>query len=182
MLKLFFIITFLFNTSALEASSYDNDVLEIFSKILPRFILMSNQKEQSKSNIKICIIHQRVDQTAAIALTQKIHRNYPDGLDGHSLGVIRTDFLHVRGCKNSQLIFVMDTPKAQIANVILYAKSQHALTASYDNALLDDGIELSLFLGRRVVPYINIKALKNSGIELDNILLRVSKIYMKMDK
>ena len=174
------IVTLFISVTTLNASNYDNDVLEIFSKVLPRFILMSNQKP--KTQLKICILHEQEDISTALSLIAKIKTNYPNGLQNHQLNLIHTDFLNINRCQGSELIFLFNASNQQISYAVSYAKKQYAITASYDNALLTKGIELSLFLGRRVVPYINVDALKKNGIELDNVLLRISKIYVEMDQ
>ena len=55
------------------------------------------------------------------------------------------------------------------------------MTVSYDASLLTEGVEVSLFLGRKILPYINVKALNRNTITIDQILLRISKIYMETD-
>jgi hypothetical protein len=52
---------------------------------------------------------------------------------------------------------------------------------SYDPKYLEKGVNASLFLGRKVTPYVNMNALRKNGIELDNVLVRISKIYSNED-
>ena len=64
-----------FNSTVLNAFVYDDDILDIFSKTLPRFILMSSQKNRIKSNLEICILHDEVDELTASSLINKINKN-----------------------------------------------------------------------------------------------------------
>jgi hypothetical protein len=50
---------------------------------------------------------------------------------------------------------------------------------SYNNHYLEYGVGSSLFIGKKVVPYLNTEAIFNNKLEIDNILLRISKIYKK---
>jgi len=55
-----------FNSTVLNAFVYDDDILDIFSKTLPRFILMSSQKDRIKDDLEICIVHDEVDELTAL--------------------------------------------------------------------------------------------------------------------
>lgn len=181
-LKLFLIFLLFANSTVLHASVYDEDVLEIFAKILPRFVLMREQKKDLQNNINICILHDQVDTQNALSLIDKISKNYPEGLKTYSLQLYHTDFSSINRCENSQLIFLFNSNKNNIQKTLEYAKTRQALTVSYDDKLLQQGVEISLFLGRKIIPYINIQTLKQNGIKLNNLLLRISKIYIEADQ
>lgn len=176
------VISFLTNLTALHASVYDDDVLEIFSKVLPRFVLMDNQKTKLKDKINICVLYEQVDQRTALTLIDKIKNNYPNGLKDYKINFTHDNYSNIATCKDSQLIFLFNSSEKNIADTLALSKKQKSLTVSYDDTLLSNGVEISLFLGRKIVPYINIKALQKNGMEMDNLLLRISKIYIGMDK
>ena len=167
----------LLNTCALYASNYDNDVLNIFSKILPRFIMMSSQKQKIKDKIKICILHDDIDKLTALSLIDKINNNYPNGLKNYGINLLNTSYDNINKCNDSELVFLFNSDKKNISNALKFSNKHNILTMSYDNKLLENGVGISLFIGRKVLPYINIEAIKDNKIELNNILLRVSKIY-----
>ena len=178
----FIFIVLLTNFTPLYASVYDDDVLEIFSKILPRFVLMSDQKTKIQDEIKICILHDALDKRSALSLIDKVNANYPNGLKNYKISFAHDNYENIDSCNESQLIFLFNSSDNNIADALLYAQKQHALNISYDAKLLKSGVEISLFLGRKIVPYINIKALQRNGVELDNVLLRISKIYTERDQ
>jgi len=172
----FFLI---FHTLALHAVTYDQDVLYIFSKMIPRFVLMSSQKEKIKTDIEICILHEEMDELAATTLYEAIYNSYPKGILAYKIDPMLYNYTDINACKDSQLIFLFNTQETNIQNVVKFASKQQIMTLAYDSKLLESGIDMSLFLGRKTTPYINNESLANKKIELDNILLRISKIFHK---
>ena len=168
--------------SPLHASAYDDDILTIYSKMVPRFIVMSSQKERIKNNLEICILHDKIDERIASSLIDKINSNYPHGINDFEIKVVKGNYTELNVCQTSQLAFMFSSDEANIKNAILFLNKQNILSMSYDEALLENGVEISLFIGRKVIPHINMKAITQNKIELDNILLRISKIYMENNK
>ena len=173
----YFVPFLMLYASSLNASGYDDDVLEIFSKMLPRFVLMSNQKNLLKERLEICILNDKIDEKNALILMSKIDTNYPNGIKNYKIRLVEGDYANVNVCRNSQLIFMFDSTDENIAKAIRYSKENHVLSMSYDAKYLENGVGASLFLGRKVVPYININALHKNGVEFDNLLVQISKIY-----
>lgn len=180
--KFFLLACIVSNFTLLHAQTYDEDVLTIFSKILPRLVLMSTQKTQIKNSIDICILHDFVDKDDAKILRSKINDSYPNGLKKYKIKLHSQSYGHFKSCKNSQLVFLFNTSSEKIKQILKYTKKHQIISTSYDSKLLVEGVEVSLFIGRKTTPYINVKALQESGIEFDNILLLVSKIYNEMDR
>lgn len=166
------------SASSLNASGYDDDVLEIFSKMLPRFILMSNQKNSLKDRIEICVLNDRIDEKSASLLMDKIDANYPNGIKSYKIRLVEGNYGSIDACRSSQLIFMFDSKEENIEKAIRYSRENHALSMSYDAKYLENGVGASLFLGRKVVPYINVNAVRKSGVEFDNLLVQISKIYL----
>ena len=180
--RVLLVFCLLFSFTTVNAANYDDDVLGIFAKLLPRFIIMSDQKLKIKDQIDICILHEDVESDAASSLIDKITDNYPAGIKNYNIKLTQTDFTNLSSCRNSELLFLFNASPKKISEALLYAKKQQILTVSYDASLLTEGVEVSLFLGRKILPYINVKALKRNTITIDQILLRISKIYMETDK
>lgn len=174
---LLFTLSLLFNASALPASTYDDDTLEIFSKILPRFVLMSSQKNKLKDEISICVLHDTIDENLATSLINKITKNYNEGIKNYKIKLISSNYSNINSCSNTQLLFIFNSDENNIKKSIEFSTNNSMLTVSYDSKLLKDGVGVSLFLGRKITPYINVKAVHKNGIELNNVLLRISKIY-----
>lgn len=167
--------------AALFGTSYDDDTLEIFSKIIPRFILMSSQKSTIQNKIEICILHDKLDERTASSLVDKIQNNYPNGIKNYKFKLLNSDYSDIDLCRKSQLAFLFDTDEKNMENAIRILNKNTIFTMSYDAKYLVNGVESTLFLGRKVVPYINMSALRQSGIEVDNALVQISKIYLQGD-
>ena len=65
------------SSTSLNATVYDQDILDIFSKLTPRLILMSSQKNHLKDKIEICILHDAIDEPISISFMDKLHNSYP---------------------------------------------------------------------------------------------------------
>ncbi len=164
------------NASNLYAS-YDEDTLDIFAKMLPRFVLMSSQLHKVKEEIEMCVLYEKLDERSAISLMGKIHANYPAGIKNYKIKLIDKYYQHLESCKNAQLLFMFDTTEENIQQSLHFAKLHQILTISYNADLLADGVNISLYLGRKIIPFLNVSSINANGIEFDNTLLRVSKIY-----
>lgn len=141
-------------------------------------ILMSSQKERIKETIETCIISDKIDERTALLLIDKIYDAYPNGITNHPLKLTSSTYNSIEKCQNSQLIFLLNTNEKNIEKTVQYAHDHAVLTMSYDPKYLENGVGTSLFFGRKVTPYLNINALRKNGIEIDNLLIRISKIYL----
>lgn len=163
-------------------NAYDSDILNIYSKMLPRFVLMSNKREKVDEEIKICILYDKIDERDALSLIKKINTNYPNGIKDAKIKLQMGDYNSLDICKNSQSAFLFNSNEQNIKNAISFLNQQKVLSIAYDAQALENGAQISLFIGRKVQPYINIKEVLDNNIVLDNILLRVSKIYKESEK
>ncbi|NOQ29582.1 MAG: DUF4154 domain-containing protein [Helicobacteraceae bacterium] len=169
----------IFEVNSLHASSIDDDTLEIYSKILPRLIFMSSQKEKIDKSLQICILRDDIDENSALTLIEKVTSHYPKGIKKYNIEFVQSNYTNVTLCKQTQLAFMFTSDHKSFSDAIKSLNNYKVITMSYDPKWLEYGVETSLFIGRRVMPYLNMKALQKNGIEFDNILLRVSKIYQE---
>ena len=170
------------NSALLNAANYNEDILNIYSKMLPRFVVMSSQKDKIDASIEICALYDRLDERVARSLGDKIKSDYPNGLLKYPIKFVLSDYSNVEACKNAQLAFMLNSDDEHIERALLYLRENGALAMSYDIGLLEKGADVSLFIGRTVTPYLNMKSISEKKILLDNLLLRVSKIYVEAKK
>lgn len=163
----------LFSPFSLSAAYYDTTLLTLFSKILPRIVSLSSLAPEEGKPLSVCIVREDVDASAAktfeVMLSDAAHK--------HVIESIETDFSHMSVCGKSQLVFLFDAPTETVVTALSSFKEFHPMIASYDAKLLSSGADVSLFIGRSVKPYINLKSLKDKQIRLDALILQVSKIY-----
>lgn len=170
-----------FKPAALYSATYDDDVLDIFSKIVPRLVLMSSAKNNLKEKIEICVLHDKIDEQIASRLIDRIDSNYPNGIKNYKIKSKRSDYANIGSCRHAQLMFMLDSDDKNIEKTVKYSHSHTIFTIAYDSKYLEKGVGASLFLGRKVTPFINMQAIQKSGIEMDNTLIRISKIYTSED-
>lgn len=141
-------------------------------------VLMSSQKKQIKENIELCIVNDKIDERIALSLIDKLYDTYPKGLNKHPLKLTNTTYSTIEKCESSQLLFLLSSNDENIEKALRYTHKHTAISMSYDPAYLENGVQVSLFLGRKVTPYLNINELRKNGIDVDNLLIRISKIYL----
>lgn len=148
---------------------------------MPRFVLMSSSKNNLQDTIEICVLHDKIDERIALSLIDKVDSNYPKGIKNYKIALLNSDYSNLDACQNSHLAFMFDTNNKNIDKTIKFSNKYTVLTMSYDAKYLEKGVNTSLFLGRKVTPYVNMNTIRKNGIELDNVLLRISKIYTDED-
>ena len=172
----------IFSSLSLNSAIYDDDILGIFSKVMPRFVLMSSKREAVKDEINICISRDDIDEKKADLLIKKTSSNYPNGIKNIHIRFKKTNFSNIEQCKESELIFLFNSNQTNIQGALNFSHRNTILTMAYDSNILESGADVSMFLGRKVVPYININSIQKKEIVMNNNLLRISKIYNKEDK
>lgn len=180
-LRLIFLLT-LSSATLLNAANYNDDLLNIYMKMAPRFIVMSSQKAKINVNIEICALYEPLDESVAKSLVDKIHNAYPNGLKNHPIKFILSDYSKPEACKNSQLAFMLEADDKRFEDALLFLRNNGVLAMSYDISFLEKGADVSLFVGRNIAAYINMESITNKKIVFNNLLLRVSKIYTKAKK
>ena len=177
--RLFLLLSIIGNLVMLSASPYNDDILNIFSKVLPRVVLMSNKKDELEESLSICILHDPMNKRAVDSFIYQTHKNYPNGIKNYSVQLKKANYPNHEECVESTLVFLLKSDRKNMQDALGYFTLHKTLTSSYHSSYLADGADISMFIGRKTVPFINIKSLQNKNIELENTLLRISKIYQE---
>lgn len=172
-LRLFLLISLTLQPLFLHGSDYDTDLLTIFSKLLPRIIMMSSLKPAPDTPVNICLVHHEMQRSVADGFEAMLIRNNVI----RKIQITHADFGHLSGCKAPQLLFLFEAPPQAFAQTLDQITALGAMAAAYDPHRLAQGADISLFVGRSVVPYVNLQTLLEKNIRLKPLLLRVSKIY-----
>lgn len=175
------IILFSLIPSIINAWEYDNSKLEIFSKLIPRFVLMSSQKDIIDKDINVCLLYNLSDEIYAKSLTNKIISNNPHGIKNHGIKITSKKFSSLDECSGKQIVFLFNENLSVIKKSVEFFKKRKTILISYNQNYLKSGVDISLYIGRKVLPYVNLISLHKKDIYLDNLLIRVSKIYKESD-
>lgn len=168
------LIALLLFINPLFADEYEQSKLTIFSKLLPRFVLMSSQKTKLKNTIKICLTSEYENNIHSNYLKEKLENN---SIANFQNTIIDTNYNNLFLCRNADIVFMFNSEQKTFSKAIEYFNNKEILTISYDPFFLTYGANISLYFGNKVQPFINVKSITQKNIQLDNILLRISKIY-----
>jgi len=173
LLLIFFILT-----SSIFALSINDSLLKIHATLLPKITLMDYELKNKLINdsITIAIVYNKKEYKSAVSLRNKIDTKYQNGIKNHS---IKTKIVLYKSIKNTKanIYYLFPSNKKNIKNVIDIAKENQALTFSYLKDNLKSGVMISINIGERVQPIINIDAIRTAHINLRPVLLSISTIY-----
>ena len=164
--------------SSLYSYTYNTQIMQIYAKIAPRLVLMTTgQKPLANKSILIGILYAEGDRKAAKKLAKLMHNAYPKGLEHSLLDIRLFTYKDVAALQNISLLFFLENSPNVIEPILNFAKQKQILSIVYDNRLLAKGAMVSLYIGKTVKPYLNLKAVQQSGLSSDNVLMSISKIY-----
>lgn len=150
-------------------------MLQIHAKIAPRIILMSERN--ISEDIKIVIVYEKGDEDNALLFQSYLKKSYPNGLSNRFLNIQKIDYSSFDSVSKDTLVFLFDGEDFHIKKIISFAKRDGFLTMSYRYDYLNDGVLVSLHVGKILKPYLNIQAAKESGVIFQNNLIAISKIF-----
>jgi len=136
-------------------------------------------KEKIDNNsIVIAIIYKNLDYKNALSLKNKIDSKYSDGMKSYKIVVKLTPYNKVENT-NANIYYLFPSTHENIKKVIQKANENQAITFSYLNNDLRYGVMVSLKIGNKVKPILNLNAVKLHNISFRPILLNISSIYSK---
>ncbi len=165
-------------TVSVHAYTYNTQLMQVYAKIAPRLVLMTQSKaDEPDKAITISIVYEQGDKASAEQLRDAMLQNYPDGLKERELDIVLTPYARSLTLSKSTLLFLLDTDEKVLKPTLKFAAQHNIPTMSYSNRFLQEGVILSLHLGKTVRPYLNLEAAKKNHIGIDNLLIQISKIY-----
>ncbi|MEA2098790.1 MAG: YfiR/HmsC family protein [Campylobacterota bacterium] len=173
-----FLILLFFITSSIFATSINDSLLRVHATLVPKLYLMDHAYiEKIKDNsIVIAIIYNQSDYKSALSLKNKIDSKYHQGLKTYH---IETQLLLYSDIQNSDanIYYLFPSKSKNIKTAIKKASKNQALTFSYLKDDLKHGVMISLSIGIKVKPILNLDAIKSHNISFRPILLNISNIY-----
>lgn len=178
-----FILLLLFLTYSLFGININESLLSVHATLVPKIPLMDYkfQEKVPQKTIHIVIFYDKNDYRNAKLFEKKIHAKYDKGIKEYP---IKTT-LHVYNKKQAplaNLYYLLPSNKKNISNVIKMGAKNSIITFSYSPKDLADGAMISLLIGTKVQPIINLKALKANSITFRPIFLKISTIYKNQEK
>lgn|GEM_PF-1195645 len=172
-------LTSLLLAQNLAAYIYDESLLLIYAKIVPRIIALDRTPHRIVSGRPtLCILYEKGDEKVAAALASSIRRYTPSSREGGKPFEVTTlSYDRVEECRGAISFLLMPTRDAKLRKALKKAHREKILTFAYDKAMLGRGAVVSIHPGKRVYPLINIDVLKRDRLRLDPTLLQVAKIY-----
>jgi len=175
-MKLLFTLILVYTSTF--ALTINDSLLKIHATLLPKIYLM-DYKYSNKfidNSIVIAIAYNKREYKNALSLKNKIDTKYHHNIKNHN---IKTKIVLYKNIKRTKanIYYLLPAKKRDILNTIETARKNDALTFSYLKDDLKYGVMLSVVIGEKVQPIINIDAIKMEHINLRPILLKISTIY-----
>lgn len=162
--------------------SIDESILKIHATFVPKISLMNyNLPEHSIGNsVVIAIFYESGNYRDALFLKKLIDTKYNHGIGSYKIKtelVIYSEKLDVK----ANVYYFFPTDSLNIRRAIKSANLNQALTFSYSKKDLKEGVMLSVLVGIKVRPILNLKVIKSSNITFWPVLLNISEIYKDED-
>ncbi len=174
----YFILLFIFTTT-IFALPINDSLLKVHAILIPKISLMDFKVKQKIENnsIVIALMYNKVNYKNALSLKNKIDTKYRDGIQNYTIKTKLVLYSKISN-ENANIYYLLPTTTKNIKKVIMKANSNQALTFSYLNNDLKHGVMLSLIVGSKVKPLINLEAIRLHNISLRPVLLDISEIYL----
>ncbi len=174
------IINFLLLTSVVFASNINDSVLKVHATLLPKIYLMEYnfQNKLIDDTIKISLVYKAKDYKSAQSLKSKILSRYKKGIKSYKIAVTLLQYHDLKNQK-SNIFYLFPASDKEIEYAVAMAKRSNALTFSYLSNDLNNGVMISLTIGKTVKPILNLNAIKANDINLRPVLINISTIFVK---
>ena len=177
------VLIFLVLTAAVtRAAGLKDDLLRIHANIVPKTVLMDYNFREKLVNghITVSVLCMKKDMYYARNLKKYIESKYISGLEDLEVRVNIETYRKFAGkpCSPSTIYYLLPASDSVMRSALKHLENSHTIIFSYDPAKLRNGAHISLLIGYRVKPVLNLAALKSSGITLRPAIIRISDIYV----
>ncbi len=170
-------ILLLFSTTVFGLT-INESLLKMHAILVPKIYLMDYAFKQKLHNnsIVIALLYNKQSYKSAVSLRNKINAKYKNGIKDYVVKVELVPYNNIAQT-NANIYYIFPTSNRNIKKVVNKANSNQALTFAYLEDDLRYGVMLSLNVGSKVKPIINLNAAKLNNITFRPVLLDISKIY-----
>lgn len=158
-------------------SVYNSNLLDFQAKVFPKIIVSDNNLENKlfENKVIFTILYEEIDFNTAQILKDKIEKNYKT-LKDYKLEVKLTKYDEFESSNLSTAYFFLLGKKDKVSQIVNILSNNNCLSFAYDDRYLDFGVIFGLKITSKIDIFLNLQALKNSKIELQNSILNVVKI------
>jgi len=173
-----FLFSILFFVQCSFALSINESLLKIHAVLLPKIVLMDyNFENKLRDNtITIAILYDANEYKSAVLLKEELQNRYQNRIKNYTIKTVLLPYSKVK-YSSANLYYLLPSKKSNVKKVIQRAREQDALTFSYIASDLKRGVMLSLKIGAKIKPIINLKAVRSNNITFRPVLLKISHIY-----
>ncbi len=176
------VMTFLLLSATVTcAAGLNDDLLRIHANIVPKTVLMDYDFRDKlvDGHITVTVLCMRNDLYYARNLKKYIERKYAAGLEDMGVRVNIKTYRDFSGKPQprSTIFYLLPAPAPTVRAALRHLEHSHVIIFSYDPNELRNGAHISLLIGYRVKPVLNLSALKNSDITLRPAIIRISELY-----
>lgn len=179
-----YIILLLIIYNLLHSKTINNSLLEIHATIMPKVLLLQHNIQQNVTNnqINIIIAYEDNNYKDMKFLKRAVEIKYPDGLSGYNIVIKSINYKELKECdRSTNILYIFPSSKNNIDNIIDLYKKCHTITFASQKEYLDHNAMISIDVGKKVKPIVNLNAVKASGISFKPVLLSISKVYKNND-
>jgi len=174
----YFLLYLCFSISLYANSAYDLTILTLQSKVFPKIILADKDISEKLINntLEITILYEEIDVVIANRFKKLILQNYSK-LKNFTVVVKVLEYKNFsKSTALSTAYFFLSGKEESIVQVSDFIINNNRLNFSYEKNDIDLGIIFGLEIGSTVSLLLNLNSLKKSKINLDNSILKVTKI------
>ena len=170
-------ILFVFLTTlSIYGQSYQTSLLNLHAKVFPKILLSDTQLDEKlvDNNIVIIILYEEKDLKVAQSFQKRILK-YHSQLGIYTFDVLLQKYTSFSSSDNATAYYQLLTDATTLQNTNSIIQLKNKISFSYDNSYLDRGTLMSLYIDKKVMPFIDMKTLKNSKIIFKNIIFKIAK-------
>ncbi len=176
------ILGILLTVSYLFSETINNSLLDIHATIMPKVLLLEHgiEKKIKDRKIHITIAYEDNNYKDMKFLKTSIKSKYPKGISGYKIDIDLINYNNFKKCKqNTNILYIFPSSEKNIKTLIKEYKKCHAITFASVKKYLKLDAMISIDVGKKVKPIVNLNAVKTSGISFKPVLLSISKVYQE---
>jgi hypothetical protein len=151
---------------------------------MPKILLLEHHIEKKIKNneIHITIAYEESNYHDMKFLKKAIEDIYSNGISGYKIVVDFIDYNNFQKYNvNTNMLYIFPSSQANINKLIKEYKLCSAIIFASQKEYLKNNAMISIDVGKKVKPIINLDAIRSSGISFKPVLLSISKVFNNHD-